>query len=159
MQLPVTDLQRLYQMGADALIDDVNATPVILVYPPLESTPTHTLFTEPSMVDLLGGRTSIEYLPGRSEASGSNQSVMAITGSFLVRAYWNDKLFEKALLLDNVGKPDQVCRIVSYTTDVQALLNADHIIVDGNRCKRISAATPHGLFGDKRYSTTFWELF
>jgi hypothetical protein len=162
IDIPVDILNEIYQDVADALINDINATPVTLYFEPIELTTTAGGSEGNTLNSLLGGRTSINYVPGLGEASmpsGSSYAAMATTGTLTVRAYWNDKTFEKALMVDNVGKPKEICKIISYTTDLQLLLNANYVLVDNKRCKRISDGTPHGLFGDKRYSTTFWESF
>lgn len=159
MDIPIDALKELYQQVGDALIDKVNATPVTLYFKPVEPVDAGTAYPEPSMNDLLGGRTSIEYMPGRMESSGNNLTEIPTTGTIIVRAYWQEKMFEKQLLTDNVGRPIEICKIISYTSDLQALLNAEFIVVDNKRCKRESDGAPHGMFGDKRYATTYWKTF
>lgn len=147
----------MFNGQADQLIDNVNATPMLLYFPPLELTPNGDGNAEPSINLMLGGKSSVEYLPGRDGSAGNNFDQIPVTGTVVVRAYWNEKSFDPVYKVDALGNPRDVCRVVSYTTDWQTLKNAQFAIIDTKRCIRISEGSPHGLFADKRYITTFWE--
>lgn len=140
---------------ADQLITDVNATPMVLFY----NTDTTISVTgdnlSPLGYDFLGGRTSFNDMESRSNESGANRAEVVASGAITVRAYWkNIKNDVNASIKDS----KDICKIICFTTDAQKLLNAKYAVVNDRKISMVKDSLPHGLFGDKRYSTSYWEI-
>lgn len=147
--------QQKFRQLADQLITDVNATPMILYY----NTDTTVDVTgdnlSPIGYDFLGGRSKFSDLDGRSNESGSNKAEVAVTGVITVRAYWKT---QKNDINASIKDSKDLCKIICFTTDVQSLLNAKYAVVNDRKISMVKDPLPHGLFGEKRYSTSYWEI-
>lgn len=156
--IPYAALQQLYEDNADLFIEKINATMMTLYFKPVELIPNGGSAAEPSINTLLGGKTSVEYLEDRGGSSGTNLHNKPTTVQLRVRAYWNHKSIDPKFMVDNVGKPRNACKIISYTSDLQTLRNAEYAIIDGNKCVCVDFGVPHGMFGNKRYVSSTWAV-
>lgn len=163
MAIPYTQLWAKFETLANDLIEEVNATTVILYFAPATLTSINSPQLDgnggdrPNIFDALGGRVPITTLPERQNESGSNLSETPQTRTIKSRVYWNKVNRNKDIGAINTVDRKDTCKIISYFSDQQDLLNAIYINVDGYKCKRIADPVPHGL-GGRLYVTSFWEI-
>lgn len=110
-------------------------------------------------VDSLGGRAVTSDMDGRRNEQNLNQGIESVTGvDIKVRAYWTSKEDDKVAKQLGVRDDESLCKIISFTTNNQVVKNAEYAEVDGYKIKMVRLPLPHGLMGDKRYSTSYWEI-
>jgi hypothetical protein len=153
--IPISQLKLKYQELADQLITDVNKTSMTLYFrPQIGLTNVINNFDNvPKSLDEYGGRVPVENLPNRTFESGINVYELATTGSITVRAYWENIKYDRD---GNVIDKSNICKIISYLTDMDKLLNTSYATIQGINIKMQRPPIPYGLF-ERRYSISFWE--
>lgn len=147
--LPINELFAQYHNLADKLIDEINATPLTLVYNIGNTTTGPSPTVNSAFAEDVHGNLMIP------QDTAQINSVVTSQENILVRSYWNSGSDSKfpADLRDRLD----VVKINFYTTDTTKFLNASYYILNGVKCKRIRDIQPYG-FG-KRYSTVYLEKY
>lgn len=149
-----------YQAIADELITEVNKTVLTLYF----SLDTVSPIVESDNLTLdynrLGGRTPLDNMDNRSNQTSATGVIykenISSTG-ILVRAYWESKTRDNTLP-NTIADEKSLCKIICFTDHVQLLRNAYQGEANGKKIKMIRDPVPHGLFGEKRYSKSYWEI-
>lgn len=148
-----------YKSFADDFINKINNTTMTLFF-------TNTIIQNSNIpkpnefgVDALGGRSLTSDLDGRRNEQNLNQGHLSPTGvDIKVRAYWKEKDDEKIAKEIGIRDVQSLCKVISFTEHNQTIRNAQYAEIDGYKLKMVRIPLPHGLFGDKRYSTSYWEI-
>ncbi len=158
MIIPYNDLFASFEELANDLIDVVNATTITAyLNRPTLSDGDLNLSQEPSSMNYMGGLVPIDAIDTYAGSDGNNKVQRTDNAVFKVRRYWAPKEMASKLTELKVEKLEDVCKIVSYISDRQILLNAVFLNVDGYKCVMIKPPLPHGLGGPK-YDTSYWKI-
>ena len=149
-------LKQKYETVSEAFITEVNRTPMILFYNIGNLNNVSVFADEPSIMDQYGGRTDIYNLADREYESGQNKIVAETSGTILTRAYWNPKQDKIDLKVEDLTS---VCKIITYSEYDSQLRSAVHATVNDKQVKRIFGPIPYGLFGEKQYCCSYWQIF
>lgn len=158
IDIPYDDLFSLYREGADALIESVNNTTVILYFINDQLTAANPQFAEnPKTMDWLTGRVPMSELQGRMESSGTQQVQGTNSETIKGRVYWNPKMTGGELARLNIKDVRNTCKMITYIVHQNSIINSVYAIIDNHKCTRVGEPILHGL-GTRAYITTYWEI-
>lgn len=144
---------------ADDFINKINKTNMTLFF--VNDLEVNNNPSEPLefSLDSLGGKGVSSDLDGRRSEENLSQGIESVTGiDITVRAYWKEKDDEPDAKSLGIKDAQSICKVISFTTHVPTIKNAEYAVIDGYKIKMVRPPLPHGLFGDKRYSTSYWEI-
>ena len=162
-----TGLFTKYEEYADALIQQVNPHYITLVYAPTFLTassgsdiPLAGRTNPLKLADRYGARVAPDTLMGRDfeqvYAPNTNLAENPITENLKVRVYWNSKNVENTLYQMNIQFPGNVAEVISFSSDLQKLINASYGIIDDKEVKLVRTPVKYGLGSSARYCVSYW---
>lgn len=157
MILPINALKAKYQEISNLFITEVNKTTVRIYYAPQTTlTNVSSNFDEvPKIIDSYGGREPIENLPDRQNESGTNLRVDPYYEDILCRVYWEPKIYDRD---GNLIQDSDTCKIITYDSYSQQLVNAIYVLVNDRKCEILRSPVPYGMFGEKTYALSYWQI-
>lgn len=157
MTIPYSDLYTKYKEMADQFITDVNATNVTFVY--RNNTLGISTFSEsPQSIDMMGGRVPIKELMSRQEQGGINLKESTTSETIQARIYWKEENRNKDLTPLGIADNKNICKMICGSGYINNIRNCSYITVNNYNCKLIKDPIPYGLFGQKCYLISYWEI-
>lgn len=159
LNINYTNIKQIYQNAADDFINNINATDVTFYLRPNQPQADNFTTLQSSTYDFLGGREEFDNIQGNQDKSpGASGDLTPDQYTVRVRAYWNPKQNSSELSAISIKDIQSICKIISFSSDNNILKESLYAKIDGYDCKLVLDPIPHGIFGDKRYSTSYWEI-
>ena len=157
MSIPYSDLYTKYRELADQFITDINATNVTFIYRQ-NSLASQSFQEAPYNSDMFGGRVPMKELMGHAQEAGANLREQVTGETIQARIYWREENRAADLEKINIADNKNICKMICTSGYFDSIRNCSYITVNNYNCKLIKDPVYYGLFGQKCYLASYWEI-